>query len=151
MKIKKKGKVVNLTESDLQRVVKKTIKESSDKDYEKEMGDIESELREEFVEIMESIAYELENIAEDDIHYAADNDGIMKELKGYFDAIEDLKDFEREYSDKYAGELMEEVEEILDTLTNYFPYNIEVTMEPEIEELLTEYYGNHSKRRTARK
>ena len=139
MKIKKNGKVIRLTESDLQRVVKKTIKESSDKDYEKEMGDIESELREEFVEIMESIAYELENVTEDDIHYAADNDGIMKELKGYFDAIEDLKDFEREYSDKYAGELMEEVEEILDTFYFYKPYNIEVKMDPEIEHLLSEY------------
>jgi len=145
-------KKIRLKEKDLQRIVNRIIKESSDKDYEKEMGEIEDELREEFVEIMESIAYELENVTEDDIHYAADNDGITKELEGYFDAIEDLKDFEREYSDKYAGELMEEVEEILDTFYLYsFPYNIEVKMVPEIEELLGEYYGNHSKRRTARK
>lgn len=130
-------KKIRLKEKDLQRIVKRTIKESPDENYEKEMDHIENQLKEEFDELMGVIVYELENVTEDDIFYAADNDGINEELKGYFDAVSDLEMWERE--NDYGGELMSEVSEVLDMLNSVYPYHIEVKKDPEIEELLSRY------------
>ncbi len=130
-------KKIRLKEKDLQRIVKRTIKESSDKDYEKEMDRIETQLKEEFDELMGLIVYEYENVTKDDINYAADNDGIFEELKDYFDAVEELEDWVEE--NDYGGELMEEAMEVVDILTTYMPYHIEVKKDPEIEELLSKY------------
>ncbi len=130
-------KKIRLKEKDLQRIVKRTIKESSDKDYEKEMDNIGTQLKEEFDELMGLIVYEYENVTKDDINYAADNDGIFEELKGYFDAVEELEDWVEE--NDYGGELMEEAMEVVDILTTYLPYHIEVKKDPEIEELLSKY------------
>jgi len=130
-------KKIRLREKDLQRIVKRTIKESPDENYEKEMDHIETQLKEEFDELMGVIVYEWENVTEDDIIYAADNAGIMKELKGYFDAVSDLEIWESE--NDYGGELMSEVSEVLDMLNSVYPYHIEVKKDPEIEELLSRY------------
>lgn len=130
-------KKIRLREKDLQRIVKRTIKESPDGNYEKEMDHIETQLKEEFDELMGVIVYELENVTEDDIFYAADNGGIDEELNGYFGAVRDLEMWERE--NDYGGELMSEVSEVLDMLNSVYPYHIEVTKDPEIEELLSRY------------
>jgi len=130
-------KKIRLREKDLQRIVKRTIKESPDENYEKEMDHIETQLKEEFDELMGVIVYEWENVTEDDIIYAADNAGIMKELKDYFDAVSDLEIWESE--NDYGGELMSEVSEVLDMLNSVYPYHIEVKKDPEIEELLSRY------------
>ena len=130
-------KKIRLKEKDLQRIVKRTIKESSDKDYEKEMDHVETQLKEEFDELMGFIVYEYENVTKDDINYAADNDGIFEELKDYFDAVEELEEWAEE--NDYGGELMEEAREVVDILTNSMPYHIEVKKDPEIEELLSKY------------
>lgn len=130
-------KKIRLREKDLQRIVKRTIKESPDGNYEKEMDHIETQLKEEFDELMGLIVYELENVTEDDIFYAADNGGIDEELKGYFDAVSDLEMWESE--NDYGGELMSEVSEVLDMLNSVYPYQIEVQKDLEIEELLSRY------------
>ncbi len=130
-------KKIRLTEKDLQRIVKRTVKESSDKDYEKEMDRIGTQLKEEFDELMGYIVYEYENVTKDDINYAADNDGIFEELKGYFDAVEELEHWMD--SNDFEGELMVEVREVVDMLNNYYPYHIEVKKDTEIEELLSKY------------
>jgi hypothetical protein len=130
-------KKIRLKEKDLQRIVKRTIKESSDKDYEKEMDHIETQLKKEFVELMGYIVYEYENVTKDDIIYAADNDGIFEELKDYFEAVKDLEDWAED--NDYGGELMEEVREVVDMLNSFFPYHIEVKKDPKIEELLSKY------------
>ncbi len=106
-------------------------------DHEKEMDHIGTQLKEEFDELMGYIVYEYENVTKDDINYAADNDGIFEELKGYFDAVEELEDWVEE--NDYGGELMEEAMEVVDMLTTYLPYHIEVKKDPEIEELLSKY------------
>ena len=130
-------KKIRLTEKDLQRIVKRTVKESSDKDYEKEMDRIGTQLKEEFDELMGYIVYEYENVTKDDINYAADNDGIFEELKGYFDAVEELEHWMD--SNDFEGELMVEVREVVDMLNNHYPYHIEVKKDTEIEELLSKY------------
>ena len=130
-------KKIRLNEKDLQRIVKRTIKESSDKDYEKEMDHIETKLKEEFDELMGYIVYEYENVTKDDINYAADNDGIFEELKDYFDAVEELEEWV--YENDYGGELMEEAREVVNILNTYLPYHIEVKKDTEIEELLSKY------------
>ena len=130
-------KKIRLTEKDLQRIVKRTVKESSDKDYEKEMDRIGTQLKEEFDELMGYIVYEYENVTKDDINYAADNDGIFEELKGYFAAVEELEHWMD--SNDFEGELMVEVREVVDMLTTYYPYHIEVKKDKEIEGLLSKY------------
>ena len=130
-------KKIRLKEKDLQRIVKRTVKESSDKDYEKEMDRIGTQLKEEFDELMGYIVYEYENVTKDDINYAADNDGIFEELKGYFAAVEELEHWMD--SNDFEGELMVEVREVVDMLTTYYPYHIEVKKDKEIEGLLSKY------------
>ncbi len=51
--------------------------------------------------------------------------------------MEELEDWVEE--NDYGGELMEEAMEVVDILTTYMPYHIEVKKDPEIEELLSKY------------
>ena len=101
------------------------------------MDHVETQLKEEFDELMGYIVYEYENVTKDDIIYAADNDGIFEELKGYFDAVEELEEWV--YENDYGGELMEEAREVVNILNTYLPYHIEVKKDTEIEELLSKY------------
>ena len=101
-------------------------------------NDTPSEMEKEFKDIKNAILNEIDFADDGYLYDAAWNGGIDKHLDSYYSMVEELKDWID--SNDLRVELMEEAENLLE-LVEFFPVNMEITLDPEIEELLKERDG----------